>query len=136
MEKPKDVNGYFESMSRAVFAAGLAWGVVDKKWPTIKTAFDNFSVSKVSQYNQDDVDRLMADTRVVRNYKKIVGTVDNAREIENLEKEFGSFPKYFDSFKSREDELIKDLGKRFSFLGPSTAVMFLYGCGEKTAPSH
>ncbi len=134
IEKPKNADGYLESMARAVFAAGLAWGVVEKKWPTTQIAFDNFSVSKVASYDQTDIDRLMADTGIVRNYKKVVALIDNARSIEVTEKEFGSMAGYIEKTKIEgEEAIVKDLGKRFKFLGPSTAVMFLYGCGEKTA---
>ena len=45
MPKPKNDDGYFEMMSRAVFAAGLNWSVVDKKWPEIKLVFDNFVIT-------------------------------------------------------------------------------------------
>jgi 3-methyladenine DNA glycosylase len=134
MPKPKTDDGYFEMMSRAVFAAGLNWRVIDNKWLGINSAFDNFSVEKVAKYDPHDIEKLIQDKRVVRNYKKLNAIVDNARAILNLQKEFGSFPKYLASFKEDDEKnLVKDLGKRFSFLGPSTAVIFLYGCGEKTS---
>ena len=134
MPKPKNDDGYFETMSRAVFAAGLNWKVIDNKWPEIKTAFENFSVRKVAGYHQDNIDKLMSDKRVVRNFKKLNAVVTNAKAIVLLQKHYKSVANYLDSFKDQpKEKLLKDLGKRFSFMGTTTAQMFLYGCGEKTS---
>ena len=46
-KRPTSDEAYFENMSRVIFQAGLNWNVIDKKWTTTKTAFAEFSITKV-----------------------------------------------------------------------------------------
>ena len=131
----KDDDDYFARMSRALFVAGLKWSVVYNKWPGFEKAFSNFSINKVSGFNEKDVKSLMKDDKIVRNEKKIRAVIYNAQEILNLKKEYGSFQKYVRSFKGDESLLITDLRSRFKFLGESTARMFLYMAGMKLTPT-
>lgn len=130
MAKPKDIDGYLEVMSRVIFSAGLNWTVIEKKWSGIKELFVNFSVEKVAGMNDIDREELMRDSRMIRSLPKINAIIKNAGELIKIEKEFGSIENYLtETKKSGEEALIKDLGKKFSFLGPSTATMFLFGSG-------
>ena len=132
MPHPKDDNGYFEQMSRAVFLAGLNWKVIEKKWPDIKRLFANFSIDEVAQFSDDDIDRLLRDERMIRSAKKITAVVANAQTMQKVQQEFGSFAKYLQAMKAKsEDALLKGLHKRFAFLGESTAVIFLFSVGEE-----
>lgn len=131
--KPKDENGYLEQMSRIVFSTGLNWSVVDKKWPGIKKAFANFSVEKVSGFGDMAVEELLQDANIIRSGSKIRAIIKNAKAIALVKKEFGSFKNYLiQSKKQGVDYLLKDLKKRFSYMGDSTSVMFLYGIGEES----
>ncbi len=132
-EKPKTADGYLESMSKVVFSAGLNWSVVDKKWPDIKKLFSNFNVGEVAKYDFKDIDKLLKDVRMIRSGGKINAIVNNARAIEEVEKKFGSMRKYLEQMEKLGIELLlKDLKKRFSYLGASTAIMFLYGVGQES----
>jgi DNA-3-methyladenine glycosylase I len=128
---PTSLADYLEQMSRSVFYAGITWSVIDAKWPGISEAFDGFDPEKVAAYTPDDVERLMGDTRVVRNRKKIEGTIHNAGELINVDREFGGVARYLASF-SYNDALVRDLRKRFKFLGESTAHFFLFSIGFDT----
>lgn len=119
---------YLEAMSKAVFQSGISWQVIDKKWSGIAAAFDGFDPEKVAAYTPDDVERLMGDAHVVRNRKKIEAIIRNAGETIVTARDFGDFEAYLASFADN-DALIKDLTKRFSFLGGSTAHFFLFGIG-------
>ncbi len=131
--KPKDNNGYFEQMSRIVFSTGLNWNVVEKKWPDIKREFLNFSVEKVAQFSDFDLKELLNDKKMIRSASKIKAIIKNAKTILALQKEFGSVEKYLDTMeKSGVDKLLKDLKKRFSYMGNSTSIMFLYGVGHES----
>ncbi len=132
-KRPSSDYAYFENMSRVIFQAGLNWSVVEKKWPTTKKAFDNFSVEKVSRFVESDIARLMKDEGIVRNRGKISAIVQNAKEFERIKKEHGSFQKYLDSLDKSGNyvHVIKDLTARFKWLGPSSAGIFLYTVGEK-----
>ena len=93
--KPKDLAGYLETMSRAVFSAGMSSKVIDAKWPGFAEAFDGFDPERVAAYTPDDVERLMADTRIVRNRKKVEATVHNAGELILVDREYGGVEAYF-----------------------------------------
>ena len=132
MPRPKDDDGYFEQMSRAVFLAGLNWKVIEKKWPDIKRLFANFSIDEIAQFDDGDIDRLLKDDGMIRSAKKISAVVANAQTMQKVEQEFGSFANYLQAVKAKsEDALLKDLHKRFAFLGESTSVIFLFSVGEE-----
>ncbi len=131
--KPKDENGYLESMSRIVFSTGLNWNVVDKKWPDIKRAFANFSIEKVSKFGDSAVKKLLQDEKMIRSAGKIKAIIKNAKTILAVKKDFGSMRTYLESMKKQGIEvLLKDLKKKFSYMGDSTSIMFLFGVGEET----
>jgi hypothetical protein len=52
--------------------------------------------------------------------------------MQMVQQAFGSFPEYLHAVKVKgEEALLKDLRKRFAFLGESTSIMFLFGVGEE-----
>jgi DNA-3-methyladenine glycosylase I len=124
--EPKSLDDYLAALARAALEPGLNWEVVDVKWPGITEAFDHFDVDKVAAYTPEDVERLMGDSRIIRNRKKIEAIIHNAEEILVLEQDRpGGFRGYLGSFPSYE-ALVKDMKKRFKFLGESGAYHFLY----------
>ncbi len=132
MPRPKDDDGYFEQMSKAVFLAGLNWNVIEKKWADIKRSLANFSIDAVAQFDDSDIDRLLKDEGMIRSAKKITAVIANAQAIQQVQREFGSFAKYLQAVKATSEEaLLKDLRKRFAFLGESTAMIFLFSVGEE-----
>lgn len=129
--KPKTDAAYLEEMSKAVFRSGFSWQVVEDKWPNFKSAFDDFDVEKVAAYDERDVDRLLADEGIVRNGRKIEATINNARALEQVTEEYGSFQGYLRSFDDQSYEATaKDLKTRFSYLGKTGTYTFLWGVGE------
>ena len=131
-KRPPNDDTYFENMTRVIFLAGLSWKIIDKKWPNFKKVFKNFSIDKVVEFSENDIQRLMSDTSIVRNRAKIIATINNAKQFQNTKKEYGSFQRYLDSLdKSNNYALVvKELGKKFSRIGPSSARIFLYSVGE------
>lgn len=125
---PTSLADYLEAMSAAVFTSGINWNVVEAKWDGIKAAFDGFDPEVVAAYTPADIERLMADPAVIRNRKKIEAVVANAGEMIVTDREFGGFGAYLESFKDN-DGLVKDLHKRFRFLGESVAHFFLFRIG-------
>lgn len=130
--RPPNDDVYFENMTRVIFQAGLSWKMINKKWPNFKKVFENFSIEKVSKFDDNDLARLMADKGIVRNRSKIEATINNAKQFQEIKKESGSFQSYLDSLdKSQNYALaIKELSKKFRRLGPSSARIFLYSVGE------
>jgi 3-methyladenine DNA glycosylase Tag len=132
---PKDDADYFDRMSKAIFTAGLNWKMVENKWPAFQKAFSGFSPAKVAKLTERDVTALMKNQGIVRNEKKIRATVENAKAILAIEKDFGSIKKYLDTFKGGEVKLQKDLQERFKHVGPSTARMFLWQVDYPLTPT-
>ena len=139
--KPQTLGDYLQAMSRAIFTAGISWKVIDAKWDGTLKAFEGFDAEKVAAYTPNDVERLMSDPGVVHNRKKIEAIIRNAGELIVTDREFGGFEKYLSSFADN-DELVKDLHRRFAFLGESVAHFFLFGIAfnlpaqEKWAHQH
>jgi 3-methyladenine DNA glycosylase Tag len=127
---PKNLADYLAVMSKSVFQTGISWRVVDAKWQGISAAFKGFDPQLVSRFTVRDIDRLVADTAVIRNRRKIEAIVENAHRMLELAGEHGSFQKYLRSFRSYED-LVKDLKKQFRFIGDTGAYYFLWVVGEK-----
>jgi len=132
-KRPTSDETYFENMTRVIFLAGLSWKLIDEKWPNFKKAFKNFSIAEVAEFDEKDIKRLMSDAGIVRNQAKIIATVNNAKQLQNIKKEHGSFQSYLDRLDKSNNyaSVIKELGKKFSRLGPSSARIFIYSVGEQ-----
>ena len=132
--RPRDLSGYLEAMTRAVFQGGISWRVVDAKWDGIREAFAGFDPRAVAELDANDIDALMDDSRVIRNRGKLEGTVDNAQTLLELDKEYKGFRRYLRSHGGF-DETVADLKRQFRYLGDTGAYYFLYVVGEEV-PSH
>ncbi|MEL4503821.1 DNA-3-methyladenine glycosylase I [Luteococcus sp. H138] len=75
----RDERGLFERLSLEAFQAGLSWATILRKRENFRAAFANFEPDSVAAFREDDVERLMADARIVRNRRKIDATIANAR---------------------------------------------------------
>ncbi|RAX20984.1 DNA-3-methyladenine glycosylase I [Actinomyces sp. Z5] len=75
----RDERGVFERLSLEAFQSGLSWRTILVKRPAFREAFADFQPEAVAAFEDDDVARLLADTRIVRNRAKILATINNAR---------------------------------------------------------
>jgi len=132
--QPKTLADYLDVMSKSVFQTGISWRVVKSKWPGIREAFHGFDPVAVSNFTTADLNQLVEDKRVIRNWRKIEAIIDNAIRIQELEKSHGGFQNYLRSHSSFE-ELVKNLRKQFKYLGDIGAYHFLWGVGEEV-PSY
>jgi DNA-3-methyladenine glycosylase I len=80
----RDSGALFERISLEAFQSGLSWLIILRKRATFRAAFDGFDVERVARYGERDVERLLADTGIVRNRAKIEATVANARAAAEL----------------------------------------------------
>ena len=69
----------FERVSLEAFQSGLSWLIILRKRENFRRAFHNFDIDRVARYTDRDINRLMADTGIVRNRAKIEATIANAR---------------------------------------------------------
>jgi 3-methyladenine DNA glycosylase Tag len=124
--KTRKDSRFLSGMAKAVFSSGFSWQVIEKKWPGFETAFDKFEPKRVAAYGDEDVDRLLRDTRIVRNGAKIVATIANARFIVDTAKQHGSFGKFLAAWPDTDQVGLMDhLKKNASRLGGSTVQYFL-----------
>lgn len=82
---------WLSAMARSLFEAGFNWTVIDTKWPGFEAAFEGFAVNRVAFYHDEELDRLLADARIVRNGAKVAAVVENARLIQKTAAQHGSF---------------------------------------------
>jgi 3-methyladenine DNA glycosylase Tag len=113
-------------MSLRVFSAGFAWSVIEAKRKGFEEAFLGFAPAKLTFEPDEFWDRLMSDTRIVRNGAKILAVRDNAAFVQAIAGEHGSFGKFLATWPSSDEIGLLDLlAKRGSRLGGNTGQMFL-----------
>ena len=132
--RPKELSGYLDAMARVMFQTGISWRVVEAKWPGIQAAFRGFDPRRVAKLTAKDIDRLMGDTRVIRNRKKLEAISSNAGRMLELDAEYGGFNKYLDSLGDF-DSTKKALHQQFAYMGDSGTWFFLWMVGRKV-PAH
>ena len=74
----------------------------------------------------------MQDKGIIRNRRKILATIYNAREFKRIASEHGSFQHWVDSLDKGNNYsiVVQRLRKRFKHVGDTTARIFLYTVGE------
>jgi DNA-3-methyladenine glycosylase I len=95
---PNSDSVYFENLTRCIFQAGLNWKVIKSKWSNFQKAFDGFDLNKRSSYGDEDIKRLLNDSGIIRNRRKIAATIYNAKEFKRIGEEYGSFCRWFSGF--------------------------------------
>ena len=106
--------------------------MITNKWPGFTETFAGFDIEKVAGFGNGDVERLMADTGIVRNRRKILATIGNAREFKRIAEEHESFKEWFTGLDKSDNYAgaMKTLQETFSHVGKSTANIFIYTVGE------
>jgi 3-methyladenine DNA glycosylase Tag len=121
---------FLAGMAKSVFSSGFSWEVIEKKWPGFEAAFDNFEPKKVAAYDDDKIDALLKDTRIVRNGAKIMATIENARFVAATAKQHGSFGKFLANWPVTDQVGLMDhLKTNASRLGGATCQYFLRFAG-------
>jgi len=134
----------FEKVCLEGFQAGLSWLTILKKRKNFRAGFADFDPSRVAQFGEGDVSRLLDDAGIVRHQGKIRSTINNAACALDLIEEHGSLASYFWSHAGPETAapieipavtdtstaLSKDLKRRgWSFVGPTTVYAFMQAMG-------
>jgi DNA-3-methyladenine glycosylase I len=132
--EPDGLADYLDVITRAVFQSGMSWRVVEAKWSGFREAFAGFDPVAVAAYTDDDVERLAADTRIIRNRRKIEATIGNAQAILALDDEPGGFVGWLRA-RNDFDATVAALRGEFRFLGDMGAYYVLYVVGEDV-PTH
>ena len=144
-----DDRKHFEFMVLDAFQAGLSWAIVLKKREGFRKAFDNFNIDKVAVYGEKKIDQMLQDKEIIRNRQKIMAAIHNARKVQEIQKEFGSFDNYIWQFTGNKtkankwrspeelpatspesDAMSNDLKKRgFKFVGSTICYAYMQAAG-------
>jgi len=110
--------------------AGLSWTTILRKQVSFRAAYDNFEIDKVAAYGAADVERLMNDAGIIRNRLKVQAAIENARTIQKLQKQYGSFKAWLDHHHPLpKEEWVKLFKATFRFTGGEIVNEFLMSTG-------
>lgn len=141
----------FEMLILESFQAGLSWECVLNKRESFKTAYDNFDIEKVINYDEDKINELLANKNIIRNKLKVRASINNAKIFKCIQEEYGSFYNYLLTYTKNKiiyeidkttnelsDRISNDLVKRgMKFVGSTIiysylqAVGFIYSHGKE-----
>ncbi len=143
-----DSRALFEKLILDGFQAGLSWITILRKREDFRKAFDGFQPTQIARYTDKKVETLMANSGIIRNRAKILGTIKGAQlylEIENKQG-FSDFLWSFSDGRPRQnaykttrqvptqdaisEALSKELKRRgFTFVGPTIVYAFMQAVG-------
>lgn len=125
-----DDNVLFERLVLEINQAGLSWLTILKKRAAFRAAFADFDVERVAGFGPDDIERLLADSGIIRNRLKIEATIENARRIRALRETHGSFVGWLEAHHPRpSDDWTRLFKKSFRFTGGQIVGEFLMSLG-------
>ncbi len=117
---------FLATMTRCIFQSGFNWKVVDAMWPGFEAAFDGFDIGRCAMLHDEDFERLVSDTRIVRHGPKIRAVQQNAAFLSDIAREHGSAGAFFADWPADNYIGLLDLlQKRGNRLGGNTGQYFL-----------
>ncbi|MDA3879310.1 MAG: DNA-3-methyladenine glycosylase I [Prolixibacteraceae bacterium] len=139
----------FEFLLLESAQAGLSWLTILKRRESYRKAFDDFNAEKVAAFDAKKIEKLMQNTNIIRNRRKIESAINNARAFLKIKDEFGSFSNYIWGFVNHKpivnhlnkmaemppktplsERISKDLKKRgFTFMGPTIVYAHMQATG-------
>ena len=139
----------FEILTLETFQSGLSWIIILKKRDNFRIAFDNFNPKAISRYDDKKLSELMENKSIVRNKKKILSTMNNAKIYNDFFKKPENFSDFFWSYVNhkpiinsrkklsdipKDTTLSKKISKKmkelgFTFCGPVTVYSFMQAAG-------
>ncbi|MGI8523254.1 MAG: DNA-3-methyladenine glycosylase I [Nocardioides sp.] len=137
---------HLERLTLEAFQSGLSWATILAKRPAFREVFAGFDADAIAAYDEGDVERLMADVRIVRNRRKVEATLVNARAtvalreggglvafLHDFAPEAHRSPETTEQLASTSTEsvaLSKALKKQgFVFVGPTTMYALMEALG-------
>ncbi|MSP33373.1 MAG: DNA-3-methyladenine glycosylase I [Rickettsiales bacterium] len=139
----------FEFLVLESAQAGLSWITILRRRENYRQAFANFDAKKVAKFDEDKITQLMMNSGIIRNRKKIIAAINNAKKFLEIQKEFGSFREYIWKFTNKKpitnnwknlkemppkteisEKICQDLKSRgFQFLGPTICYAYMQATG-------
>ena len=81
----------FEHLTLECLQCGLSWDLMLKKREIFRQCFENFEYDKIAAYGDADVGRILNTEGMIRSPRKIRAVINNARCVQKLREERGSF---------------------------------------------
>lgn len=135
----------FEKLCLETFQSGLSWRTILAKRESFRLAFDEFDFNKVAAFDEQKVAELLANKNIVRNKRKILAVINNAKCAQEMVKTEGSLANFFWCYEPVENSLpppetqttckesialSKELKRRgWVFVGPTTLYAFMQSMG-------
>lgn len=133
----------YEMLILESFQAGLSWECVLNKRESFRTAYDNFDLEKVCNYDDAKITELLNNKEIIRNKLKINASINNSKIFKQIQEEHGTFYHYLKTFAGDNilyetdkttndisDAISNDLKKRgMKFVGSTTIYSYLQAVG-------
>lgn len=134
----------FEKLCLETFQSGLSWRTILSKRDSFRLAFQHFDFYKVAEFDDAKVAELLANKDIIRNKRKILAVVNNAKRAKELAAEEGSLAAFLWRYEPANQDvppasqttcaesiaLSKALKKRgWTFVGPTTLYAFMQSMG-------
>jgi len=135
----------FERLCLEAFQSGLSWLTILRKRPAFRMAFAGFVINAIAAFDDDDVQRLLSDSAIVRNRAKIDAVIHNAQVAADLTpgldellwsfRPTGPRPRprslaELPAITPESTAMAKELKRRgFKFVGPTTAYALMQATG-------
>lgn len=132
----------FEALSLEIFQAGLSWETVLDKRDDLKTAFDNWDIKKISNYDKMKINQLLSNKKIICHSKKIEAIINNAKVFLQITNQWTTFSNYIWYFLDGKKNINKFNEKKYlqliinnlkdhgmKFIGPIIIYNFLQTIG-------
>lgn len=125
-----DDNQLFERLVLEINQAGLSWETILKKKDNFHRAFMQFDIDTVANFTDKDRERLLTDASIIRNRLKVDAAIENAKRVQVIRKEHGSFKAWLNAHHPRsEPDWVKLFKQNFKFVGGEIVREFLLSTG-------
>ena len=144
-----DDHKHFEFIILDCMQAGLSWSLILKRREDMREAFDGFDVEKIAKYDEQKIEELMQNPKIIRNRMKLKALVTNAHAFLKIQQDFGSFDNYIWGFVDNKpiinnwndmhdipvstelsDNISRELKKRgFKFVGTVICYSYMQAIG-------
>ena len=124
---------WLSMMTKCVFRAGFSWKVIAHKWDGFEAAFEQFSIGRCVMMDDEWLDQLVSDKRIVRNGQKIMTVQKNASMIALYAVQNSGFGQFIADWPAEDYiGLIALLKKEGGRLGGTTGQYFLRNMGKES----
>lgn len=117
--------------------AGLSWTTILKKQAAFRAAYAQFDIARIAAFDEQDYQRLLADTGIVRNRLKIRAVIYNAQQVLLLQQEYGSFQAWLAAHHPLTlAQWVSLFKQHFKFVGGEIVNEFLMSIGYLSGAHH